>query len=153
MPTFKILFTAGFWLGFTAYANAGAILQGMSGQNISFSDLKGKWVLINYWASWCQSCIAEIPVLNNFYEKNKNNVALFAVNYDAQSVDIQQKLIKQFDMHYPSLIKDPSTALQLGDIRGVPVTFVFNPQGKLIDTLYGGQTINSLKKALAPGFM
>ena len=128
----------------------GAVLQDMSGQKISFSDLQGKWVLINYWASWCQTCIDEIPVLNNFYEKNKNNnVALFAVNYDALPIDMQQKLIKQFDIRFPSLIKDPSNALQLGDIRGVPVTFVFNPQGQLSDTLYGGQTLNSLKDALA----
>lgn len=131
-------------------ANAGTVLQDMSGQKISFSDLQGKWVLINYWASWCQPCIDEISELNHFYEKNKkNNVALFAVNYEALPVDMQQQLIKQFDIKYPSLQQDPARALRLGNIRGVPVTFIFNPQGQLSDTLYGGQTAESLKEALA----
>ena len=136
-------------LFFANISFAGTMLQDMSGQNILFSDLAGKWVLINYWASWCKSCIDEIPVLNDFYENNKNNnIALFAVNYDAIPLYSQQKLIKKFDIHYPSLKQDPSTALQLGDIRGLPATFVFNPKGQLSMTLYGGQTVNSLKEML-----
>lgn len=147
---FKLFFTViVYWL-WIAYASAGTMLHDMTGQKISFFDLQGKWVLINYWASWCQPCIDEIPELNNFYEKNKeNNVALFAVNYDALPLRMQQQLIKQFDIHYPSLKRDPANALQLGDIRGVPVTFVFNPQGQLSNTLYGGQTVESLKEVLA----
>ncbi len=150
MPRFINIVITIIALFFVANANAEAVLHEMNGQKISFADLQGKWVLINYWASWCQPCIDEISELNQFYEKNKtNNVALFAVNYDALPIDMQQQLIEQFDIRYPSLELDPAQALRLGDIRGVPVTFVFNPQGKLTDTLYGGQTAKSLKAALA----
>ena len=121
----------------------------MSGRMIPFSELAGKWVLINYWAGWCKSCIAEIPELNHFYEINKDkNVVIFAVNYDAYPLGMQQKLIKQLDIRYPSLKQDPASDLQLGDIRGVPVTFVINPQGELSDVLYGGQSAASLQKAI-----
>jgi thiol-disulfide isomerase/thioredoxin len=135
---------------FATNANASSILQDMSGNKISLADLQGKWVLINYWASWCQSCIDEIAELNHFYEQHKNNnVALYAVNYDSLPFDIQLQMIRQFDIHYPSLQQDPAKSLRLGHIRGVPVTFVFNPEGKLSNTLYGGQTTESLSEALA----
>lgn len=127
------------------FANA-TMLDVMGDKKIAFSTLKGKWVLINYWASWCHPCVEEIQELNRFYDENKDrNVALFAVNYDALPPSMQEKLIKQFGIHYPSLSKDPALALSLGDIEGVPVTFVFSPEGQLSKTLFGGQTLASLR--------
>ena len=146
----KILLTACMSLFFFTSTNATSLLQEMSGHEFAFTDLQGKWVLINYWASWCQPCVDEIPELNRFYDANKqNNIAMYAVNYDALPINAQKILIKQFNIRYPSLKEDPSDTLRLGDIRGVPVTFVFNPQGELSDTLYGGQTMSSLRAAVA----
>ena len=134
-------------------ANAIGQLQDLSGREISFADLKGKWVFINYWASWCETCLAEIPELNRFYEENKNkNIAVFAVNFDALPVHKIQGLIKKYNIRYPSLKNDPREFLNLGDISGVPVTFVFNPEGQLSDALYGGQSAENLKAVLATNF-
>lgn len=74
---------------------------------------------------------------------------MFAVNYDALSLDEQKKLINQLGIRYPTLSENPAGPLRLGDIRGVPVTFVFNPEGELSDTLYGGQTVRSLSRAVS----
>ena len=93
----KLFFTACIYLLFITSPCAGSLMQDMSGHPVSLSDLRGKWVFINYWASWCHTCIDEIPELNRFYEQNKN-IALFAVNYDALQLDMQQKLIKQLDI-------------------------------------------------------
>ena len=129
----------------TTVLNAAVVLHPIHGKQIPFSELQGKWVLINYWASWCQPCLDEIPELNRFYDNNnKEKLALFAVNYDMLPDEMQQKIIQHYDIHYPALKKDPAGSLHLGDIRGVPVTFVFNPQGELTDTLYGGQTAKHL---------
>ncbi|KTC84927.1 TlpA family protein disulfide reductase [Legionella brunensis] len=124
-----------------------AILTTINGEQITFNSLKGKWVLLNYWASWCQPCLDEIHELNQFYKQRKNNVALFAVNYDMLSVNEQLQLIKKYHIRYPSL-QDPAKQLRLGSIPGVPATFIFNPQGKLSQTLYGPQTAFSLNEAL-----
>lgn len=123
-------------------------LTDMTGKKISFDSLQGKWVLINYWASWCQPCLHEIPILNNFYEKNKEKVALFAINYDAVPLETQQNLMTQYHMNYPGLSKDPADVLQLGDIVGVPATFVFNPKGEYVKVSYGAQTLNSLHRLI-----
>lgn len=148
MQNLFLIFPLLIGLGFTTYSHsANVILKDMKGQEISFNSLKGKWVIINYWASWCQPCIDEINELNQFYKSKKDKIALFAVNYDMLPLAKQKVLIAKYKIRYPSLQLDPGPQLRLGDIRGVPATFVFNPNGKLSDVLYGGQTIKSLNKA------
>ena len=127
------------------WAKEAMLQQVPLGDNLAFSSLKGKWIYINYWANWCQPCLEEISAFNQFYDTYKNkNVAVFGVNYDGLSINKQLALIKQVNLHYPSLTTDPANALKLGDIRAVPVTFIFNPEGKLHDVRYGQQTVASL---------
>lgn len=145
----KTLISALIFASILPYAHAQALLHDSFGNNTPFSELKGKWVLINYWASWCRTCVNEIPEFNRFYRKHqKDPVALYGVNFEALSQLEQKLLIKKLNIAYPSLLKDPGNDLNLGDIQGVPVTFIINPEGKLVKTLYGGQTVRSLNKAL-----
>ena len=139
------LLTGVFAIIFATLVHAQVVLQELNGNKIPFSSLKGKWVFINYWASWCEPCLAEIEEFNRFYAKNKHqNVALFAVNYDMVSASEQKHLAKRYNIQYPILKQDPGKMLNLGQIRGVPATFVFNPQGKLVKTLYGEQSMSNL---------
>lgn len=134
----------------TAFSQTEVLFKDTRGQSTSFSSLKGKWVFINYWAGWCQTCIDEIPEFNRFYQSHKKDqVALFAVNFDALPLFEQKSLIKKHHITYPNLLEDPATDLRLGDITGVPVTFIFNPKGQLVKTLYGGQTAETLEQVIA----
>lgn len=145
----KSLFAVLILVALSSIGQAEVPLKDIQGNTISFSSLKGKWVLINYWAGWCKSCIDEIPELNRFYQKHEHDpVALFAVNYDELPLHKQKRLIKKLNILYPSLTSNPAFALGLGDIMGVPVTFIINPQGELVHTLYGGQDIKSLDSAI-----
>lgn len=119
----------------------------LENDKISWSSLKGKWVFIHYWASWCHICLEEIPTLNKFYKQNKDKVALFAVNYDGISLEEQRALAKQLNIQFPSLGEDPGFALGLEDMPGLPATFVFNPNQELADALYGAQSEQSLVAA------
>lgn len=106
---------------------------------INFSDLKGNWVVINYWASWCKPCIKEIPLINQYYQRNKTkNLKVFGVNYDHLEKSELQALITKLKINFPTLAQDPAQALQLGDIPGIPVTYIYNPQGQLVKKLFGG---------------
>jgi hypothetical protein len=94
--------------------------------------------------------VDEISELNRFYQHNKDhNVMVFGVNYDARTLREQQRLVAEFDIHYPGLQRTVAKALHLGSINVVPVTFVLNPQGALSTTLYGGQTVESLHEAMS----
>lgn len=144
----RFLLTSLMLILMTSTLHAEPVLKKLQGENIPFSSLKGQWILINYWASWCASCINEIPELNQFARENKKRAIVFAVNYDSLPIAQQQVLINQYNIRYPSLQSDPANELHLGDIAGVPVTFVFNPQGKLAHTLYGPQSARRLSQLL-----
>lgn len=146
----RILFYSLFFLSINSYAlnTSKIVFNDLYGNKTSFQSLKGKWVFINYWASWCQPCLDEIEELNQFYKEHNKDVALFAVNYDMLPLPSQRAMSQKFHLNYPSLREDPGPALELGDIRGVPATFVFNPEGKLATILYGGQTLSSLSKTI-----
>ncbi len=121
-------------------------LSGVSGD---FSDHRGKWMVINYWATWCKPCIEEIPELNNFAEKHKDTVKLFAVDFDNARGDKLVASAEKMGIEFPILIDDPHSLLGFEKPYALPTTFVFNPQGKLQKTLLGPQTEESLLKALA----
>lgn len=136
-------------LFFSAITVADTILEDVYNTPIPWNSLKGKWVFINVWASWCGPCVEEIAELNHFYEATKNkNVAVFAVNYDALPLYKQQRLVRKFSIQYPSLKITTVSQLHLGDLSVVPVTYVFNPQGDLATALYGGQTFRDFKSVI-----
>ncbi|WP_237758259.1 TlpA family protein disulfide reductase [Legionella londiniensis] len=151
MPYFKTILLATSCFFFSSLIQAEIVLHDLQNNKISFSSLQGKWVFLNYWASWCQPCIDEIPELNRFYNKHKHKVVIFGVNYDALPIEEQRLLVRQYDLAYPSLSHDPAASLNLGDIRGVPMTFVFNPEGQLAHTLTGGQTSKTLSRIIRLG--
>lgn len=122
------------------------------GNTIQFSDLKDNWIIINYWASWCNSCKQEIPELNKFYKTNKNkNIKLFGVNYDGLTGRKLKKEISRFKIQYPVLLKNPDKLLSLGNIAVLPATFIINPKGKITKKLLGPQTAKTLKNIISSG--
>jgi thiol-disulfide isomerase/thioredoxin len=119
------------------------------GASGNFSDLRGKWLFVNYWAQWCAPCIKEMPELNRFQQQYAAQANVFAVNYDnASGAELQQQ-VKKLSIELRVFEQDP--AVQFGYQRTdvLPVTYVFNPEGKLTATLNGPQTVESLAAAMA----
>ncbi len=119
------------------------------GQTINFSELKGKWVFINYWASWCTSCYKEIPEFNAFYEAHKNqNIVVLGVNYDQLPRAQLKETLYQLHILYPNLLRDPKAELHIDDLPALPATFVITPEGELLEPMYGEMTQESLEAVL-----
>ncbi|CAA0123995.1 Thiol-disulfide oxidoreductase ResA [Halioglobus japonicus] len=112
----------------------------------AIADLRGQWVVINYWAQWCKPCIEEIPELNAL-DRDYPQVTVLGVNYDGASGEELESQREQLGVTFTSLIEDP--AEQLGKSRPVvlPTTFIVNPEGKLAAELMGPQTLESLLQA------
>lgn len=126
-------------------AHADIVLEPFDAKPIAFSSLKGKWIYLHYWASWCAPCLKEIPIYNKFYQQIRNApIVLFAVNYDWVDPDIQRSMMNKYRIKFPALKVDPSEKLGLSDISILPATYIYNPDGKLVKVLYGGQTLTSL---------
>jgi len=126
-----------------------------NGNTVQLSLLRGKWIVVNYWAIWCSACRQEIPELNQFYKKTKEmNVLFYGVDYDDLSLAQLKTAMESIDIHYPSLTSDPGSAWNLDNVDVIPTTFIINPEGRVVKVITGTtteddlvDTINTLQRA------
>lgn len=115
---------------------------------IDFSDYKGKWVVISYWATWCNVCMEEIPDLNAFYQAHRNDVVMFGVNYEDGPLKDLPRRIQESSVKFPTLAYDPKRRFGVGRIRGLPTTLLIGPDGHLKRILIGSQSKQDLEDAM-----
>jgi thiol-disulfide isomerase/thioredoxin len=120
----------------------------LSDKQYTLSSLQGKWIILNYWASWCAPCYQEVPELNKFAKKYQEQAMVFGVNRDLVSPQQLSSIVKKMNIQFIILKNDPGIALGINDIPGLPATYIFNDKGKLVKTLLGAQTEASLIKSL-----
>ncbi|MFM9913046.1 MAG: TlpA disulfide reductase family protein [Methylophilaceae bacterium] len=106
-------------------------LTDLNGKPHKLADYKGKWVLVNLWATWCPPCLEEIPDLIALQETHKN-LAVIGVAVDYES---KQKVVDFADdnlMNYPIVLGDEKVMQQLGAAEVLPSTYLYDPQGKMV---------------------
>lgn len=136
-------------IAYPTLTNRAKTYYDLSGNPIALKNKKNQWTLINYWATWCDACYEEVPDLNRFYaEQTSYNAQLIGVNYDQLKTESLETLTKKMGVHFPTLKTDPKDSLNLAEIQGLPMTFIFDPQGHLKKTLYGKQTQAKIIKTL-----
>jgi peroxiredoxin len=121
-------------------------LTGLDGKQYRLSDYRGKWVLVNYWATWCPPCQDELPELEIFYNNYKDqNAVVLGVAMER----IDQKWLKAFVdeqfLSYPILMTKPAARTELGEIPGLPTSFLVNPKGELVARRVGPITLDELE--------
>lgn len=122
---------------FTCAAAAGAFeLTDSQGRNHTLAQYKGKWVLVNYWATWCPPCQMELPDLAALHRNKKNNLVVLGVAMDFQDPKEVLDFVKERAIPYPIILGDDQTrdkvVDQVGPVRGLPTSYLYNPQGKLV---------------------
>jgi thiol-disulfide isomerase/thioredoxin len=145
MDVKKVLLTALLGFGLIMSANAESVFHDSKGQAVDLSNSKNKWIIVNYWASWCDSCLQEIPELNRFYQKNVDkNLVIYGVNYDHINGEALQNVVKQVGIGFPVLSEDPSKLWHLGSMEALPITFIINPKGEVVKRIVGPNTAQTL---------
>jgi len=99
-----------------------------SGKKLTLANFKGKWVLINFWATWCPPCLKEIPDLVSLYESRKD-VMVIGVAMDYRDPKTVLKYVKSMSISYPVVLGDKKAAAQIGPGSMLPTTYVFDPEG------------------------
>jgi thiol-disulfide isomerase/thioredoxin len=105
-------------------------LKTISGDTATLSDYAGRVVLINYWATWCLPCRAEMPLLQQYAERYSDDLVVLAVN-NGEPADEVEEFIRELDLTLPVLLDPEETVTQLYRIRGFPTTLFIDRDGKI----------------------
>jgi peroxiredoxin len=101
------------------------------GQQIRLSDYAGKPLIVNFWATWCPPCRAEMPSLQRAWEQVRGDgIELVAINV-GESEGTIQRFLEQVSVDFPLPMDRDSEVVQAWPVRGLPTTFVIDPQGRL----------------------
>ena len=115
-------------------------LKNLDGKEISLNQFRGKHVLINFWATWCGPCKIEMPSLEALYERFKDkNFVLLAISNDMFGANIVKPFVKAHNINFPVLLDQRLKVSNAFGVVSLPTTFMIDPQGKIIGTLYGAE--------------
>ena len=108
-------------------------LPDLDGKQRSLSEFRGKWVIVNYWATWCPPCLEEIPDLVDFHDRHKDDDAVvIGINFEEVNQEYLREFVESHFMTYPVLRKEPVPVTELGPVLGLPTTDIISPEGERI---------------------
>ncbi len=113
-------------------------LERLGGGSVRLEDLRGKHVLIDFWATWCPPCVLEIPELNAFYEKHRDNgVELVAIAIDGDDAAELEEWARARDIRYPVALGSYEVARLYGADQ-FPFHILISPDGEIVERLTPG---------------
>ena len=115
-------------------------LRDLNGRLVTFSDLRGKVVLLNFWATWCGPCRVEMPAMEQLYRTfSRNDFEILAVSTDAQGVAVTRPFQQENHLTFPILHDaDYRVGLAYG-ARTLPMTFMVDRQGVVRHQIFGAR--------------
>ena len=120
-------------------------LPDMQGVERKLSEFRGKWVVVNYWATWCPPCLTEIPELVDFHEDHKDKDAVvLGVNFEDISINGLKQFSEEYFLNYPILREKPAANSALGPIPGLPTTYLVSPAGEIVARQVGPITAKKI---------
>jgi len=122
-------------VGRSINADSGApdfTLKNQHGEKISLSDYRGKVVILNFWATWCPPCKAEVPGFVKMYNEHKDDgLVILGVSLDRDGWQSVAPFIRNHQVSYPVVIGNRDVVDAYGNIQSIPTTFVLDKQGKV----------------------
>jgi len=131
-------------------------LESLDGKTVRLSDLRGKAVLLNFWATWCGPCKIEMPWFVDLQKQyGSQGLQIVGVAMDDASKEDIAKFAKDMGVNYPILIGKEAVGDQYGGVPALPESFLISRDGKIVDKIVGligkGEIEDAVKKTLTAG--
>jgi len=112
-------------------------LKDLDGKDLSLAAHKGQVILLNFWASWCGPCRAEIPGLIELQKRYKDQLQIVGIVVDDDDMDAIRGVAKAQSINYPVALATPQIVMAYGGVGALPTVFVINPQGRVVQKHVG----------------
>jgi len=117
----------------------------LQGHEQRLQDYRGKWVLVNFWATWCPPCLEEMPDLMALHEAHqKTDLVVIGVALDSTRESVVEFVAKK-KIGYPIVFGDYDMAAQVGEVEALPTSYLYDPAGKLVSYQQGMVTKSSVE--------
>jgi len=118
-------------------AAPGFTLPDLAGREVSLASLRGRVVVIDFWATWCAPCVFQIPILNEFWAAHRGDgVEVLGIAVDVEGAEVVRSFVEEHGVRYPILLGSESLARDFGAL-GFPTLFVVGRDGR-IETVHTG---------------
>jgi thiol-disulfide isomerase/thioredoxin len=111
-------------------------LISLDGKPLTLAALQGKVVLLNFWATWCGPCRAEVPDLVALQDRYKDRLQIIGLNVDDEEADIKQ-YVEETGINYPVAMTSNDVRIQFGGIPALPTSFVLDTEGRVVQKHVG----------------
>ena len=129
-------------------------LVDMDGNVHTQNSFQDKYLIVNFWATWCPPCLKEIPAFVEFYNNHSDTVEILGLNYEGMDFEVVNDFKERFSVNYPIILyagNNEAEYLKFGDLVGMPTTLIYNPNGKLLHTFIGEIGIEELAQFIPLG--
>jgi thiol-disulfide isomerase/thioredoxin len=133
-------------------AAAPLTLQTIDGRTLTSNDLRGKVTFINFWATWCPPCRAEIPSLIALQERYRDHLTIIGVSEDEDALDLVKQFVAEHKINYPIVMSTPELQKAFPGVVSLPTTFVLDKDLRIAQKhigLLSSATTESEARALA----
>ncbi len=123
-------------------------LDTLNGGKLSLTTMRGRWVILNFWATWCVPCTSEMPALQTIANERSGQLALFGINMGESADDIRTFLTRNH-LNFPILMNPDNAIIAAYSLDvGIPQTVIVSPAGQVVWHQYGPIDLNSFRSTL-----
>jgi peroxiredoxin len=123
-------------------------LKDLEGKELSLSDLKGKKVFLNFWATWCPPCKAEMPEIEKLYQETKNSDLVIVAIEIGEPLDTVKPFIDSNKYNFKVLLDSDQSVSSKYNISAIPTSYFIDADGNIVSKSVGGMNIDQMKAAI-----